>query len=195
MIGLEKIVARIERDGQETCRQITQSAARKASAVRREYASAARHLEHREHQQLQQHLLQEEKSRADLMRLERRAAVLKVKQEMIARVFAQAAEGFAQLDSGRKTKFYLALMHGAALADRSGEILLRKADRKTVGGALLDAYPTHRLSEQECGDAGFVLRYDTMEIDCTVKTLLEEVRRKRSGEVAHILFGGADDEG
>ena len=194
MIGLEKIVARIERDGKEKCEHIAAEAARQADAVRREYAAAKRRMEQRERDRTEQHLLQEEKSRADLMEMERRAAVLKVKQEMVVHAFSRAADGLVQLDAGRKTKLYLALMQGAALTDRQGEILMDRADREAVGAALLRAYPNHRLSQQACGGAGFVLRYDALEIDCTVSTLLEEVRRRCSGEVAQILFGGADDE-
>lgn len=195
MIGLERIIGRINADSAAECERLLQEAKRKAEAVRKKDGQYRELLAAQERAKLEQRLRQTQQSRRDLMRMEQRGAVLQAKQRMVAEAFQNAQQALETLDKQRKAKLYMALLTSAAEPEKPGEVLLQKADRKTVGAAISEAFPFLQIAKEECPAAGFILRYGAVEIDCTLPTILEDLRRTLSAEVAALLFDREDAHG
>ena len=195
MIGLEKIIGRINADSAADCERLLQEARRKAEDVRKKDTQYREVLAAQERAKLEQRLRQRRQSRRDLMRMEQRGAVLRTKQQLVEEAFRNAQQALEDLDGQRKAKLYTALLTSAAEPGKLGEVLLQKADRKSVGAVISDVFPFLQVAREECPCAGFVLRYGAVEIDCTLPTILEDLRRTLSAEVAALLFGREDAHG
>ena len=195
MIGLEKIIGHINADSAAECERLLQEAARRAEDVRAKDAQYREVLAAQERAKLEERLQQTQQSRRDLMRMEQRGAVLQAKQRLVEEAFQNAQQALETLDEQRKAKLYTALLSSAAEPGKSGELLLQKADRKSVGTAVSEAFPFLQIAREECTSAGFILRYGAVEIDCTLPTILEDLRRTLSAEVAALLFGREDAHG
>lgn len=195
MIGLEKIIGRINADSAAECEQLLQEARRKAEDVRKKDTQYREVLAAQERAKLEQRLRQRRQSRRDLMRMEQRGAVLRTKQQLVEEAFRNVQQALEDLDEQRKAKLYTALLSSAVEPGKPGEVLLRKANRKSVGAVISDVFPFLQVAREECPCAGFVLRYGAVEIDCTLPTILEDLRRTLSAEVAALLFGREDAHG
>lgn len=195
MIGLEKIIGRINADSAADCERLLQEARRKAEDVRAKDTQYREVLAAQERAKLEQRLRQRRQSRRDLMRMEQRGAVLRTKQQLVEEAFRNAQQALEDLDGQRKAKLYTALLTSAAEPGKPGEVLLQRADRKSVGAAISEAFPFLQVAREECPCAGVVLRYGAVEIDCTLPTILEDLRRTLSAEVAALLFGREDAHG
>lgn len=195
MIGLEKIIGHINADSAAECERLLQEAAHRAEDVRAKDAQYREVLAAQERAKLEERLQQMQQSRRDLMRMEQRGAVLQAKQRLVEEAFQTAQQALETLDEQRKAKLYTALLSSAVEPGKPGEVLLRKADRKSVGTAVSEAFPFLQIAREECLCAGFILRYGAVEIDCTLPAILEDLRRTLSAEVAALLFGREDAHG
>ena len=195
MIGLEKIIGHINADSAAECERLLQEAAHRAEDVRAKDAQYREVLAAQEREKLEERLQQMQQSRRDLMRMEQRGAVLQAKQRLVEEAFQNAQQALETLDEQRKAKLYTALLSSAAEPGKPGELLLQKADRKSVGTAVSEAFPFLQIAREECTSACFILRYGAVEIDCTLPTILEDLRRTLSAEVAALLFGREDAHG
>lgn len=193
MKGIDNIIARMKEDNRRECQEILGQAQSRAEEVRRHYAGEMERLRADETARQQEQLALEEKSCTDQMRLHQRAAILQEKQEQVEKAFQNALEALETLDPARREKLYLLLASRAVQPGQRGEVLLQEEDRKTVGSTLLTAYPQLHLSADAPGAAGLILRYGAVEVDCTLPTLLEELRSVRSAEIADVLFGDHDE--
>lgn len=143
---------------------------------------------------MEEHLAQIEQSRRQLLIMERRSALLQARQAVVEEAFAAARASLEGLDTARREKLYLKLAEAAVEPEKEGEALVCREDRASFGAALQRTYPKLRLSAEPCIAAGFLLRYGAVEVDCTLPTLLAQVRRRKSAQVAALLFGTEDGD-
>ena len=94
-------------------------------------------------------------------------------------------------------------LYGENIAPAAYEILLNARDRKTYGQQLLDAVNAGSFAKigltrqdavklpNETADitGGLILRCGEVEINCSLRTMFDEVRRRTEGRVSGILFG------
>ena len=184
MKGIEAIVAHIEADSRQECGALLQAAQRQAEELREHGRQKQARFADREHERMEEHLAQIEQSRRQLLIMERRSALLQARQAVVEEAFAAARASLEGLDTARREKLYLKL----------GEALVCREDRASFGAALQRTYPKLRLSAEPCIAAGFLLRYGAVEVDCTLPTLLAQVRRRKSAQVAALLFGTEDGD-
>ena len=195
MKGIEAIVAHIDADSRQECSALRQSAQRRAEELRERERQKQARFAAREHERMEEHLSQIEQSRRQLLVMERRSALLRTRQAVVEEAFAAARASLEGLDTARREKLYLKLAEAAVEPKKEGEALVCREDRGTFGAALQRTYPRLHLSAESCGTAGFILRYGAVEVDCTLPTLLAQVRRRESARIATLLFGAEDDDG
>ncbi len=195
MIGLEKIISRIEADGEQECGALLSDARRRADEIRAEYARTAAHVREEGEKELAAELSRMEKSRRDLMQMDCRRALLEAKQALMEETFRGAHQALSTLNDARRETLFAAIAGRAQLPDRTGELILSETDRKTVGAAVAKQLPQLCLSDQTRDIEGLILRYGPLEVDCTFETILEELRHRLSTEIAALLFDGEDDDG
>ena len=189
MKGIEAIVAHIEADSRQECGALLQAAQRQAEELREHGRQKQARFADREHERMEEHLAQIEQSRRQLLIMERRSALLQARQAVVEEAFAAARASLEGLDTARREKLYLKLAEAAVEPEKEGEALVCREDRASFGAALQRTYPKLRLSA-----AGFLLRYGAVEVDCTLPTLLAQVRRRKSAQVAALLFGTEDGD-
>lgn len=189
MIGLEKIVGRIEADGRNECDEILANAHLQAETVRRDYERQAQRIRLETETALSAELSQRKKSRRDLMRMDQRQTILKAKQRLVEETFLGAQQALSALNNERKEKLYVTLAAAAKLDGRKGELILSPGDRAAVGNAVVKKTAELELSTETRPIEGLILRYGTLEVDCTFETILEQLRRTLSAEIAALLFG------
>lgn len=94
-------------------------------------------------------------------------------------------------------------LYGENIAPAAYEILLNARDRKTYGQQLLDAVNAGSFAKigltrqgavklpNETADitGGLILRCGEVEINCSLRMMFDEVRRRTEGRVSGILFG------
>ena len=87
-------------------------------------------------------------------------------------------------------------LYGENITPAAYEILLNARDRKTYGQQLLDAvnagsFAKIGLTRQDAADitGGLILRCGEVEINCSLRMMFDEVRRRTEGRVSGILFG------
>ena len=94
-------------------------------------------------------------------------------------------------------------LYGENIAPAAYEILLNARDRKTYGQQLLDAVSAGSFAKigltrqdavklpNETADitGGLILRCGEVEINCSLRMMFDEVRRRTEGRVSGILFG------
>ena len=94
-------------------------------------------------------------------------------------------------------------LYGENITPAAYEILLNARDRKTYGQQLLDAVNAGSFAKigltrqdavklpNETADitGGLILRCGEVEINCSLRMMFDEVRRRTEGRVSGILFG------
>lgn len=190
MTGLDKIVAHIEKDGRSACEAVERKAQHRAQAIHEEYARQSAELERELRGEMCRRLSRMEKSRRDNMEMRERAQILDTKQALITQAFETARQSLETLDGKERVTFYTALAKKAMIPDRAGELCLTRGESSAVADALFAVCPMLRRSDRACEKEGFLLLYGAVEVDCTIETLLEQLRRTMSGKVAAVLFDG-----
>ena len=198
MNGFDKILERIEADSRAEIEAIEADAREKSEAIRAEgdrqaqekYAdmitAGARAAEER---------VSRLKSVAEL---EARKQILATKQEMVTLAFDRAVDMIADLDESRYVAL-LASLAARASTDGTEKLIFSAADRARVGksvcqkaNAALEAEGrTGRLTlSEETRDirAGLVVSAGDIEVNCTVESLVSDLRGELAAKVASVLF-------
>lgn len=195
MKGTEKIIAHIKADADAQADAILAQAEQQCAAIRQDYEAKAKDAygaKIREGVKLCQDKLD---SVERIGQMEKRKAVLAVKQEMVAKSFDKARELLVNLPAEQYTQL-LAKLAAKASASGDEEIILNARDRKAVGEAVVKAanemIPGGRLTlSAETGDfeGGLILRRGAIEANCTIELLVEMCRGDMSAQLADVLFG------
>lgn len=195
MKGTEKIIAHIQADAAAQADAILVQAEQQCAVIRQDYEAKAKDAygtKIREGVKLCQDKLD---SVERIGQMEKRKAVLAVKQEMVAKSFEEARDMLINLPAEQYTELLAKL---AAKASTSGdeEIILNARDKKAVGEAVVKAanekLPGGRLAlSAETGDfdGGLILHRGAIEANCTIELLVEMCRGDMSAQLADVLFG------
>ncbi|QOX64023.1 hypothetical protein FRZ06_12105 [Anoxybacterium hadale] len=195
MNGIEKITERIIQNAEQELAEITREAREKAEEIAARYADAAR-KESREILSRGQGAATERIERLEgVAMLDTRKLELSVKQELLERAFDTALDRIKGLP---EKDYVLLLARLAAKASRSGyeEVLLSNEDRLKVGetvvreaNGLIPGGGHLTLAEDfRAIKGGLLLRDEDIEINCTLESLIRQLRSEMAGELAGILF-------
>ena len=124
--------------------------------------------------------------------MEARKSVLAVKQEMVEKSFALAAEKIVGLPEEQYIAFLAGLAKKASVSGDE-EVILNERDRAAIGGKLLQAINRDGVSmtlSDETRDisGGLILRRGSVEANCSVELLVDLCRGELSSRLADILF-------
>lgn len=196
MTGIEKIVEQIESAACADAETLLGSGRAESAAVLRDYGLRADALAKKTREHTARQLTQTEQRIRNQMHLQQRSALLSTRRAMVEQAFQNALQALEQLDGARREKLCLALARTVVSPEEEGEVLLFPEDRDTVGAAFTAQYPKLRIAKENCGAPGFLLRFGAVEVDCTFRSVLEELREPLAARVAQALFGEAHaDEG
>lgn len=196
MSGLDKIIAQILADAQTEADQLLKQA--------KEEAELILETEQEKIQTLKQEAKQaeERKRKTSLERikssaaLRHRQAVLREKQEMIARVLKKAYEAVLSKEEDAYFELLAGLLDRFVLA-KAGEIYFSRRDLDRMPQAFRDEI--ERIAQKKGGslllqtepkpiDGGFVLVYGGVEENCSIQALFSEQKEKLSDQAYALLF-------
>ena len=197
MNGIEKITARITSEADEAAAEVLAQAEQAAGEIRAEYKKKAdeAYAERMSAGSTEIRLRSERAERA--VKLQSRKDMLALKQSILERAYGRAKERLLALPEEKYTAF-LASQAGHAAVTGHERIVINSQDR-SMGEAIVrgaNAILTERglpagltLSD-ESGDfsGGLKLREGSVEVNCTVDTLLALSRNSLDAEIAAILF-------
>ena len=193
MNGLEKIKARIGRDGQAEADAILAEAGKRIEVAQAGFKAQAAQLTADAEARRQQAVAERLERLAGSADMERRQMLLAAKQGCIDDAFAKAADALRQLPRDA----YIALLAKLAAENGTGteELILSAADREAVGADVVAAANAARpgaaftlsAETRELG-GGVVLKKGPVEINCAFDTQLRQLRQELASDVAHTLF-------
>ena len=213
MTGLEKITSRIISEAEEEAAAILSAADQKCSEIYDEYEERAKADAKKIAEQSAKECAGIIATAKSTVAINRRNAILGAKKELLDAVFETAEGQILLLPDGEYfdiliTVLLKALEEGAALSGGAAPtILLNKSDKERFGGDIIER-ALSRVTEgrlapsvfgrldvsAECIDikGGLVLRYDDFDIDCSLETMMGELRPEIEGRVASLLFKDGD---
>ena len=195
MNGIEKITARITAEANEAAAAVIAEAEKTAGEIRAAYQKKADEAyEARMNEgNTEVRLGAEREQRA--AKLQSRKDTLALKQSILERAYGRAKEKLLALPEEKYTAF-LASQAGHAAVTGHERIVINSQDRSMgeaiVRGAILTerGLPAGLTLSDESGDfsGGLKLREGSVEVNCTVDTLLALSRNSLDAEIAAILF-------
>ena len=194
MKGTEKIIAHIMADAQAKADAIISEAAKQCEAITAAYEQKAKEA-YGEKIRAGVKLCQDRMDGTErINQMEKRKAVLALKQEMVSESFIKAREQLVALPDERYIELLAKLASQAAVTGEE-EIVLNARDREKVGAAVVEAANARleggRLTLSESvGDfaGGLILRRGNIEANCTAELLVELCRGDMSAQIADVLF-------
>jgi len=193
MNGLEKIKARIQRDGQAEADAILAEAGKRIEVAQAGFQAQAAQLTADADAKRQQAVAERLERLAGSADMERRQMLLSAKQGCIDDAFARAAEALRNLPREE----YIALLGKLAADNGTGseELILSQTDHDNLGPAVVAAANaaksgaafTLSAETRELG-GGLVLKNGPVEINCAFDTQLRQLRQEMASDVARILF-------
>ncbi|MCR5452284.1 MAG: V-type ATP synthase subunit E [Lachnospiraceae bacterium] len=195
MTGLEKIIGNIKAESGAAVSKIENEAKQRADQIRSEIMSEAQ----KEADRIKANAAAasgDAKERADsAVALERKRAMLKAKQEIIADTISAAKEKIIGFDTDKYFDSILTLIKNNARAEE-GEIAFNAKDLSRMPSGfeskIAGVLPTGgklKLSKEACDiDGGFVLNYDGTIENCSLSALFEAANEELCDLVREILF-------
>jgi len=117
------------------------------------------------------------------------AAKLAKQQEELNRVYTDVAREVLALPQNTLVQWFVHLLHDLPSNDTSGSLHVSASLHDALVKACAHASCAIPVSKTPLnGTEGFRFVSDTVEIDCTLPTLLEETRQRTETKVANILF-------
>lgn len=193
MNGIEKIMDRIAAETREETDRLAAAAEAEAARIEQSYraqadreAADARARGEKDAAELEARLV-------GAAGMERRRALLAVRQTQVDAAFEQAMETLCALPEEKYAAMAARLLTRAA-PDGRGEAVFSPADRERIGRRAVDAANralngTLTLSDRTREmKGGFILVNGNVEVNCSFETLLRLQRAELAGEVAALLF-------
>ncbi|MBQ9663331.1 MAG: hypothetical protein IJV40_09295 [Oscillospiraceae bacterium] len=192
MKGTEKIIAHIEADAKNQADQLIAEAAQKCADIKAKYEEQASRLYGEKIRDGVKACQAQEDGAIRISKMEARKSVLAVKQEMVEKSFALAAEKIVGLPEEQYIAFLAGLAKKASVSGDE-EVILNERDRAAIGGKLLQAINRDGVSmtlSDETRDisGGLILRRGSVEANCSVELLVDLCRGELSSRLADILF-------
>lgn len=131
--------------------------------------------------------------RKSVAELEARKLRLAAKQAVVANAFDTALDRLAAMDRGDYTRLLAERAKEAAV--QGGELLFSERDRAEIGEKIVDLVNAGRTdakvslgSDTINARGGFVLRSGAVEINCTLETMVADIREEVTPQVVKALF-------
>lgn len=123
------------------------------------------------------------------IRMIKKNASLKIKQELIDESFNEAKKKLMHLDDTAYTKLLTSMFKNAQKLE-DAEIIAGKEKKAQVAKAAKEAGLSYKVSDKHLADnqEGFILSSKTIEINNTIDSLVDAKREELEVEVANILF-------
>jgi len=195
MNGIEKITERITAEANAACQEIAAAAAERSDAIRREYEEKARAAYDQALAQGKEEIEQRSQRQDRTVRLDVKKDMLSLKQELMDDAFLLARDRLLHMPQDKYVDF-LARLAAQAAEKGTEEVIFSEKDAAGVGAAVLAAANAALgergkltlSAETRPMDGGLVLRSGDIEINCTIKALLEQSRSELAAQVAGTLF-------
>jgi V/A-type H+/Na+-transporting ATPase subunit E len=197
MNGIEKITARITAEAEEAAAAVTADAEKAAESVRTAYKKKADEAYETRMNAGNEEIRRDSERAERAARLQGRKDTLALKQSILSRAYDKAKEKLLALPRGQYCEF-LASQAGNAAVTGHETVVLNSQD-KPMGETIVSraneiaasrGLPAALTLSDESGDfsGGLKLREGSVEVNCTVDTLLDLGRSRLDAEVAAILF-------
>lgn len=197
MNGIEKITARITTEAEEAAAVVTADAEKAAESVRAAYKKKADEAYEASMNAGNEEIRRDSERAERAARLQGRKDTLALKQSILSEAYDKAKEKLLALPSEQYCEF-LAAQAGNAAVTGHETIVLNSRD-KAMGEKIVSranaiaasrGLPAALTLSDESGDfsGGLKLREGSVEVNCTVDTLLDLGRSRLDAEVAAILF-------
>lgn len=193
MNGIETILQRLSDDAKTEADAVLEEARQEAAAVSARWKTAAEQETAALTARYEKAAAEREERLVSAARMEARKTVLAAKQALLDEVYARALDELLDLPDDRRIETLSALLVQAS-PQGQGEVLFSARDRETVGQAAVDA-ANHRTGgaltmSPETADirGGFLLRRDSVEVNCAFETLLRLQKAETAGLAARQLF-------
>lgn len=131
--------------------------------------------------------------RKSVAELEARKLRLAAKQAVVANAFDTALDRLAAMDREDYTRLLAERAKEAAV--QGGELLFSEKDRAEIGEKIVDLVNAGRTdakvslgSDTINARGGFVLRSGAVEINCTLETMVADIREEVTPQVVKALF-------
>lgn len=195
MIGLEKIIARLEADAQADVDAVAAEARTRCDAVLAEYSAKADAEYAARIEAGRKSCVLREERHASAAEMEARKRFLAFKQELVSDVFAAAVERIAALPRAEYVAFLASLAVKAATSGAE-ELIFNAKDAKEVGRDVAKAANTqlgrngHLTVSGETREipGGVIVKQGDIEVNCAIDTLVQLRRGDLASQVAEILF-------
>lgn len=192
MNGIENITKRISDEAEKNATQIIARAREEARAICEEYTQRSEEMKNSLTERGEKSAKEREERLRGTHDLEARKAMLGKKQELISRAFDMAVNKL-ESSEGDERAGILATLALRAANGGEGEIILPAADKAKLGAKILAKCAENKnitiSDETREISGGLILRDGSAEVNCTFRTLVNELRDELSREVADILFG------
>lgn len=198
MAGSEKITTRILSEAQEQAREIIETARQQADVSFERALGDARENAKSIMERAKRDAAENENRIMAVADLSLRKALLSAKQEVLGEAFSQAVQAFVDMDDARFRELYTELLLGVIDNGNEG-IAPAKADAGRIDETFVQDLNTALVKKGLPGQVtmlparadiagGAVVVRGEMEIDLSVKSILQSVRERNEGEVAAMLF-------
>ena len=198
MNGIEKITGRILSEAEAEAAAIVEEAEKNAAAVRAQWAEKAEKTAAEQLEKGEAEIEQKVQRAARAARLDAKKEVLGLKQEMVSAAYGLALDKILALPREKYAEFLASQAAAAALTGKE-EVILNGADRAAVGEAVLASANAKLRGRGLPGEltlseatremsGGLALKQGSVEVNCTLESLIELSRSALDAEVAGILF-------
>ena len=198
MNGIENLIGKINEKADASCEERLAGVRRQADEIRREYRTRG--------EDAAQQILDKANAQATLAvqradgndKLERSKRILAAKHAMLNAAFERARSKFINQDQTGRLNFDVKILLKAdAVGDE--EVILNRRDHDEMGEAVVVAFnrcltsiglPAKMTLSDECReiDGGFVLKRERIETDCSISSVLAQMRNELTDDVVKVLF-------
>ncbi len=181
------LIDRITADARETAAKVLADAEASCNSIRETAeAEIARRAEQSEKERTEQTkaVIDGFKTRAEL---DGKKEALRDKRALLDDVFAETYRKMLDLPFEKREKLFLSILK--AEAKENDVVAPAKADREAIARAIRQLPFRVQISDRDAdAEAGFILYGGSYEKDCSMKSILRELRDAEETNVAKILF-------
>lgn len=198
MNGIEKIISHIKADSDAECKAIAEEASKKCEEIMAQYEKSAKD----KYEKILNTGKQDAETHIDRLGhiavLESKKQILTAKQEMVSLAFDGAIQMITELPESDYISLLVRLAVSAARTGRE-QVILSASDKARYGNivciksnevlAATGKPAALTLSEQTRNiRGGLILTSGDIEVNCSVETLVLQLKNELSSKVAGILF-------
>lgn len=191
MTGLERILAEITEEAQETARQTILKAQAEARKIEEEARRTCEEEMRRAEEAIKQADAQIKVQTEAAAQRSAKRIILKEKQSLIAQTIQTAKQTTETMETADYFAYMGKLLERYAHKGETGELILSKADKERATEAFLKQAAKLGLTlsaEEGQWTSGFCIRYGGVEENCTIGALIDEKQETLTEIVQVILF-------